>query len=79
MALELFAGLPADAGTDLYAVGVTLYHLLTRHYPYGEMRPLRTRRTSLADRDPQLLWRSILAISLVLNLLLFYLLVAAAG
>lgn len=135
MAPELFAGRPAEACTDLYAAGVTLYHLLTRHYPYGEiepfqhprftapipptryrpdiprwledvllkavareprdrfetaeefllalergeMRPLLTRRTPLADRDPQLLWRSILAISLVLNLLLFYLLVAAAG
>lgn len=37
MAPELFAGAAADTGTDLYAAGVTLYHLLTRKYPYGEI------------------------------------------
>ena len=27
---------------DLYAAGVTLYHLLTRKYPYGEIEPFQT-------------------------------------
>ncbi|MDD5390624.1 MAG: bifunctional protein-serine/threonine kinase/phosphatase [Gallionellaceae bacterium] len=39
MAPELFSGGEAAnvARADLYAVGVTLYHLLTRKYPYGEI------------------------------------------
>ncbi|MDO9225672.1 MAG: bifunctional protein-serine/threonine kinase/phosphatase [Pseudomonadota bacterium] len=37
LAPELFTGATAESGTDLYAAGVTLYHLLTRHYPYGEI------------------------------------------
>ncbi|WP_300454649.1 bifunctional protein-serine/threonine kinase/phosphatase [Accumulibacter sp.] len=41
MAPELFAGEPASAGQDLYAAGVTLYHLLTRKYPYGEIEPFQ--------------------------------------
>lgn len=41
MAPELFEGEIADAGSDLYAVGVTLYHLLTRKYPYGEVEPFQ--------------------------------------
>jgi protein phosphatase len=41
MAPELIAGGVASAQTDLYAVGVTLYHLLTRKYPYGEIEPFQ--------------------------------------
>ena len=41
MAPELLAGAPADAQADLYAAGVTLYHLLTRKYPYGEIEPFQ--------------------------------------
>jgi protein phosphatase len=37
MAPELFAGAAAGRSADLYAAGVTLYHLLTRRYPYGEI------------------------------------------
>ncbi len=44
MAPELFSGKPADACSDLYAAGVTLYHLLTRHYPYGEVEPFQRPR-----------------------------------
>ncbi|TAJ80203.1 MAG: bifunctional protein-serine/threonine kinase/phosphatase [Gallionellaceae bacterium] len=41
MAPELFSGAAASAQCDLYAAGVTLYHLLTRHYPYGEIEPFQ--------------------------------------
>ena len=44
MAPELHAARPTPASeqTDLYAVGVTLYELLTRKYPYGEIEPFQT-------------------------------------
>lgn len=41
MAPELFSGEKAVAEHDLYAAGVTLYHLLTRKYPYGEVEPFQ--------------------------------------
>ena len=41
MAPELFGGADASVQSDLYAVGVTLYHLLTRKYPYGEIEPFQ--------------------------------------
>lgn len=42
MAPELLkSGEQATAQTDLYAVGVTLYQLLSRHYPYGEIEPFQ--------------------------------------
>lgn len=41
MAPELLAGAPAHAQTDLYAIGVTLYYLLARKYPYGEVEPFQ--------------------------------------
>lgn len=44
MAPELYAGADAETGFDLYAAGVTLYHLLTRKYPYGEIEPFQTPR-----------------------------------
>ena len=44
MAPELFAGGIANAQSDLYAAGVTLYHLLTRRYPYGEVEPFQRPR-----------------------------------
>lgn len=34
---ELFSGAAAGIQSDLYAMGVTLYYLLTRKYPYGEI------------------------------------------
>ena len=44
MAPELFAGQAADEASDLYACGVTLYELLTRRYPYGEIEPFQNPR-----------------------------------
>lgn len=132
MAPELFAGAVADAQCDLYAAGITLYNLLTRHYPYGEIEPFQrprfgnpvspTRyrpdipqwlenivlkavaldrnirfetaeemllalevgerkplilspRSSLAERNPLLLWQWIAVFSILGNVLLIYLLV----
>jgi len=42
MAPELFEGALPAPGFDLYAAGVTLYQLLTRKYPYGEIEPFQT-------------------------------------
>lgn len=41
MAPELFDGAIATTQSDIYAAGVTLYHLLTRKYPYGEIEPFQ--------------------------------------
>jgi serine/threonine protein kinase len=41
---------PADAGSDLYALGVTLYQWLTGKLPYGEVEPYQTARFR---RDPK--------------------------
>jgi len=46
MAPELFEGHAASATSDIYAAGVTLYHLLTRKYPYGEIEPFQHPRFS---------------------------------
>ncbi|MET1077739.1 MAG: bifunctional protein-serine/threonine kinase/phosphatase [Pseudomonas sp.] len=37
LAPEAFAGTPPSPRQDLFAAGVTLYYLLTGHYPYGEI------------------------------------------
>lgn len=39
----------AQAGSDLYAMGVTLYHWLTGKLPYGELEPYQSARLR---RDP---------------------------
>ncbi|MEQ1487472.1 MAG: bifunctional protein-serine/threonine kinase/phosphatase [Methylotenera sp.] len=41
MAPELFEGQLATPQSDIYAAGVTLYHLLTRKYPHGEIEPFQ--------------------------------------
>lgn len=41
MAPELFTGSACSVSSDLYAAGVTLYHLLTGRYPYGEVEPFQ--------------------------------------
>ncbi len=42
--------LPPDAGSDLFAFGVTLYQWLSGRLPYGEIEPYQTGRWR---RDPQ--------------------------
>jgi len=44
MAPELFEGNTADLASDVFAAGVTLYYLLTRKYPYGEIEPFKAPR-----------------------------------
>ncbi len=39
MAPEMFGGAIADERTEVYALAVTLYELLTRKFPYGEIEP----------------------------------------
>lgn len=132
LAPEQFDHAPPSRQTDLYAAGVTLYLLLTRHYPYGEIEPFQHPRfgeavrpsryrpdippwlenilmkavarepadrfetpeelllalergasaplpavpaTPLVKRHSAAVWRTVMAISIVLNLLLLYLLV----
>ncbi len=41
MAPELFDGTEATVQSDIYAAGITLYHLLTRKYPHGEIEPFQ--------------------------------------
>ncbi|MBC7755765.1 MAG: bifunctional protein-serine/threonine kinase/phosphatase [Bdellovibrio sp.] len=41
MAPELYDGSDANEQSDIYAAGVTLYHLLTRKYPHGEIEPFQ--------------------------------------
>lgn len=41
LAPEQFDQAPPGVQTDLYSTGVTLYHALTRRYPYGEIEPFQ--------------------------------------
>ncbi len=49
---ELWDNQPVDAGTDLFALGVTLYQLLTGHLPYGEIEPYQKLRYRRDPRPP---------------------------
>ncbi|MGY3256894.1 protein kinase domain-containing protein [Pseudomonas chlororaphis] len=44
IAPEAFSGVAPTPRQDLYAVGVTLYHLLTGHFPYGEIEAFQRPR-----------------------------------
>jgi serine/threonine protein phosphatase PrpC len=46
---EQWSGAPCDAGSDLFAFGVTLYRWLTGRLPYGEIEPYQAARYR---RDP---------------------------
>lgn len=58
IAPEAFNGDRPTAQQDLYSVGVTLYYLLTGHYPYGEIeafqRPRFTHPVSASRYRPDL-------------------------
>ncbi|MEG1040656.1 MAG: bifunctional protein-serine/threonine kinase/phosphatase [Pseudomonas sp.] len=58
IAPEAFDGEPPSAQQDLYSVGVTLFYLLTGHYPYGEIeafqRPRFSQPASAARHRPDL-------------------------
>ncbi len=41
IAPEQYAGAKPSEQMDLYAIGVTLYHLLTRRFPYREIEPFQ--------------------------------------
>jgi serine/threonine protein phosphatase PrpC len=41
LAPEQFENAPPSRQTDVYSTGVTIYFLLTRHYPYGEIEPFQ--------------------------------------
>lgn len=41
IAPERYRGEPPAASNDLFAVGITLYRLLTGQYPYGELEPFQ--------------------------------------
>ena len=44
IAPEAYGGAPPSAAQDLYSVGVSLYYLLTGHYPYGEIEAFQRPR-----------------------------------
>ena len=61
LAPELFAGHPATIGSDIYSLGVLLYHLMTGRYPvegatFDAIAALHARRhmISLSERRPDL-------------------------
>jgi serine/threonine protein phosphatase PrpC len=59
MAPELFSGSQADEGTDMFALGVTIYRMFAGGaYPYGEIEPFAQPRlgkaTSLTKHRPDL-------------------------
>src|SRR5262249_12234452 len=58
MAQELFAGMAGDERSDQYALGVTIYRMFARAYPYGEIelfsRPRMKKPRSLLGYRPEL-------------------------
>jgi protein phosphatase len=50
LAPELYENMKPGVQTDLYATGVTLYHLLTRRYPYGEIEAFQRPRFGNPER-----------------------------
>ena len=58
MAPELFNGAAADEQSDQFALGVTVYRLFTRRYPYGEIEPFTHPRfrapTPIVNHRPDL-------------------------
>jgi serine/threonine protein phosphatase PrpC len=44
MAPELFRGEPGNDASDQFALGVTIYRMFSRRYPYGEIEPFQQPR-----------------------------------
>ena len=55
MAPELFAGAAGDERSDQFALGVTIYRMFTRAYPYGEIEPFS--RPRMKKAKPLLAYR----------------------
>ena len=55
LAPELFQNVEASAQSDIYAVAATLYHLLSRKFPYGEVEPFQTPK--FGEATPVSRWR----------------------
>ncbi|MBC7954602.1 MAG: bifunctional protein-serine/threonine kinase/phosphatase [Cytophagales bacterium] len=49
---ELWDDEPVDAQTDLFALGVTMYQLLTGHMPFGDIEPYQKLRYRRAPKPP---------------------------
>ncbi|MDZ4288291.1 MAG: SUMF1/EgtB/PvdO family nonheme iron enzyme, partial [Prosthecobacter sp.] len=52
---SLIAGMPVDGRADLYAVGVTLYQMLTGHVPRGAWRPASVMAPGVDPRFDQII------------------------
>ena len=52
LAPERFTQAPINEQTEIYAIGVTLYHLLTQGYPFGEIEAFQTPSFEKTPRSP---------------------------
>lgn len=54
LAPERFTQSPVNEQTEIYAMGVTLYELLTKKYPYGEIEPFQTPSFEKKIKEPSM-------------------------
>lgn len=52
LAPERFKQAPVNEQTELYAIGVTLYEVLTQKYPFGEIEPFQTPSFEKSVKEP---------------------------
>ncbi|WP_309497939.1 protein kinase domain-containing protein [Sulfurovum sp.] len=52
LAPERFNQAPVNEQTELYAIGVTLYEVLTQKYPFGEIEPFQTPSFEKSVKEP---------------------------